>query len=377
MNKKNIHLIELLLFLTLIVTCFNVFQFFSEKANFQYSDWLINYQAGFIRRGFIGEIFFKISNLFKFRLDVLMLFFVFTLYITFYYNFYKIIKKINFKIIDWFIILSPISFFYTAFEQKASGRKDIIFLSLFSLFIVLIKRVPPKFQVYLMVLFTTITSLTHSGLIFYNIYFLVLFICFNYRLGIKKTIVLSVPFILSTLVILFLISSNSTISEFELDKLCKSIIEYLPNCGQGDYISTLTWGLQNNIEGNRHLWFSLNYVIFYLFSFIFCLGALLHASNKSKIYGFNFFYVIFSCFISTLPLYIIGADYGRYLHISYISSILIYYFLLSERIFARKSYFINFNKIIIIPILVIYSFTFTVPFCCKTMPKFNYIKLID
>ena len=99
MNKKSIHLVELLLFLTLIVTCFNVFQFFSEKANFQYSDWLINYQAGFIRRGFIGEIFFQISNLFKFRLDVLMLFFVFTLYITFYYNFYKIIKKINFKII--------------------------------------------------------------------------------------------------------------------------------------------------------------------------------------------------------------------------------------------------------------------------------------
>ena len=82
-------------------------------------------------------------------------------------------------------------------------------------------------------------------------------------------------------------------------------------------------------------------------------------------------------FISTLPIYIIGADYGRYLHISYISSILIYYFLLSERIITRKSYFINFNKIIIIPILVIYSFTFTVPFCCKTMPKFNYIKLID
>ena len=37
----------------------------------------------------------------------------------------------------------------------------------------------------------------------------------------------------------------------------------------------------------------------------------------------------------------------------------------------------NLSKIIIIPILVLYSFTFTVPFCCKTKPKFNYIKLID
>ena len=39
--------------------------------------------------------------------------------------------------------------------------------------------------------------------------------------------------------------------------------------------------------------------------------------------------------------------------------------------------FNNLSKIIIIPILVLYSFTFTVPCCCKTKPKFNYIKLID
>jgi hypothetical protein len=81
--------------------------------------------------------------------------------------------------------------------------------------------------------------------------------------------------------------------------------------------------------------------------------------------------------VSTLPLYLIGADYGRYMYVSYLSSILIYYFLLSENIIKRKINFYSIKKIIIIPILVIYSFTFTVPLCCKTKLKFNYINLID
>ena len=76
MTKKSLHLIGFLLLITLLVTSFNVFQFFFEKANFQYSDWLINYQAGFVRRGLIGEIFYQLSNLFKFRLDIIIFFFV-------------------------------------------------------------------------------------------------------------------------------------------------------------------------------------------------------------------------------------------------------------------------------------------------------------
>ena len=179
------------------------------------------------------------------------------------------------------------------------------------------------------------------------------------------------------MIVLFLISTNSTISNIELKTLCNSIAEYLPNCGEGDYVTTLTWGLKKNFDGFKLLWLNTNYIFFYFFSFIFCFIIFLYAANKSSIKNFNFFYVILICLISTLPLYVIGADYGRYLHISYISSILIYYFLLSERIIKREINFNNLSKIIIIPILVLYSFTFTVPFCCKTKPKFNYIKLID
>lgn len=377
MTKKKIYFIGFLLLITFIVTSYNVIQFFNERASFQYSDWLINYQAGFVRRGFVGEIFFQLSNILQFRLDILILVFVLILYMTFYLNFYSIIRKINIKLIDLFVILSPISFFYTAFEQKASGRKEIIFLSLFSVFILIIKKISPLNQIFLIILITTITALTHSGLIFYNVYFFALFVCYNLNLGIKKISILLLPFIFSSLITLIFISNNSTISSGELEVICRSIIEYLPNCGKGDYVTTLTWGLKNNFEGFKSLWLDANYIIFYFLAFILCFGFFLYISNTSKLHNFNFLFVIILCMVSTLPLYLIGADYGRYMYVSYLSSILIYYFLLSENIIKRKINFYSIKKIIIIPILVVYSFTFTIPLCCKTKLKFNYIKLID
>lgn len=370
-NKSN--LIILLLSITFLVTSFNTIEFFLQKSLTQYTDWLINYQAGFVRRGFVGEVFYQISDLLNLRLDILILVFIIFLYFSFYLNFYKIIRNIDIKIIDLFIILSPLSFFYTAFEQKASGRKEIVFFYLLSFFILFVKKISPIKQIAVITIFTAITTLTHSGLIFYNIYFLLLFVCLNYQLGFKKNIILLSPVFFSNLVILFLISFNSTFDQSDLNLMCQSIEEYLPNCGNGDYINTLTWGLHNNFEGNKKLWFSINYFIFYLFNFIFCFGFFLYSSNKSKIKNLNYIYTIIICLIPSLPLYFIGADYGRYLHISYISSILIYYFLLRENIVYRENIAINFRKIIIIPLLFFYSFTWTVPHCCNDgKPKFNF-----
>ena len=376
-KNKPLLFFSILLSITFVITSINVIQFFLERASFQYSDWLINYQIGFIRRGFIGEIFYHLSKITNIGLDVLLLFFVLSLYLLFYINFFKIIKKIKFKIIDYFIILSPLSFFYTVFEQKVSGRKEIIFFCLLSFFILIIKKISQRNQVNVMMLFTTITSLTHSGLIFYNIYFLLLFFCYNYNNNFKQIIYLVLPFIISSILVLLLISFNSTISEEELRLLCSSIIDYLPNCGKGDYIQTLSWGLKYNFEGNKLLWFDKSFFIFYFFAFIFTFCSFFYVSKKTTFFNFNFLYIIIICLLPTLPLYFIGADYGRYLHISYISSIIIYYFLLSEKIIKRNILFLSFRKIIFIPLLFLYSFTWTVPHCCESEPKFNYRKIIE
>ena len=45
-----------------ITVASNFYKWVSKKSFYEYSDWLINYQGGLARRGFIGEIFFQIIN---------------------------------------------------------------------------------------------------------------------------------------------------------------------------------------------------------------------------------------------------------------------------------------------------------------------------
>ena len=72
-------------FIGLLVVAF-IFQiskfytFYEEYSDWQYADWLINYQGGFIRRGLIGELLFKIHNILSVNLDILVFSFVILLY---------------------------------------------------------------------------------------------------------------------------------------------------------------------------------------------------------------------------------------------------------------------------------------------------------
>ena len=69
-----------LLVVALIFQISKFYTFYLEYSDWQYADWLINYQGGFIRRGFIGEILFKTQNFLSLDLDVLVLYFVILLY---------------------------------------------------------------------------------------------------------------------------------------------------------------------------------------------------------------------------------------------------------------------------------------------------------
>ena len=62
MAKKNYFLQIFFIFLSL----FSLFKLYDNSAGhdaWQYGEWLINYQYGFVRRGLVGEIIFLFSNL--------------------------------------------------------------------------------------------------------------------------------------------------------------------------------------------------------------------------------------------------------------------------------------------------------------------------
>ena len=61
MKKISLFLISL----SLLIVSNNTFRWYQNSENnvYQFGDWLMNYQGGFVRRGFFGEIFFRIYEI--------------------------------------------------------------------------------------------------------------------------------------------------------------------------------------------------------------------------------------------------------------------------------------------------------------------------
>ena len=62
-QKKLALLFKTLIYITFIVVCFNFYEAVNSNKGWQYTDWLINYQGGFTRRGLPGELILKFSLL--------------------------------------------------------------------------------------------------------------------------------------------------------------------------------------------------------------------------------------------------------------------------------------------------------------------------
>jgi len=151
MLLKDNKLINILVIISALIIVFNFAFFVIERSPFQYSDWLINYQGGFIRRGLPGEIFYQLYKLTNIPLDLIVFISVSLLYVFFAVNFIKIISKIKLNFLNLLIIFSPLSFLYPVMEQKVSGRKDIIFLFLAISLTIFLEKIKFEHQKYIII----------------------------------------------------------------------------------------------------------------------------------------------------------------------------------------------------------------------------------
>ena len=128
MILKTNKFINFIIIISTFIIILNFLFFVIEKSPVQYSDWLINYQGGFVRRGLPGEIFYQLNRFTSIPLDLVVFISVSLLYVFFAINFIKLAQKIKFNFINLLVFFSPLSFLYPLMEQKISGRKDIIFI---------------------------------------------------------------------------------------------------------------------------------------------------------------------------------------------------------------------------------------------------------
>ena len=380
--------ISLLLFLSLIIVINNFLRFFNNNAVYEFDSWLSNWQGGFVRRGLPGEFFFKLYDLFNIHPGWSVFIFVCILYFLFYLIFFNLIKKIELNKLFIFVIFSPIAFYFPVLNSKASGQKEIFFLCMLSIFCFFLPKIKKIHANFLMIIITLFVGLSHEGLIFYLFYLIIPFLLFFNFKNLKEIAYHLIPLLLIVLVLLFAAYYFRGTQQHVID-ICNSVINYVnsecKNVGQIaalGFIPNLEWnvafkesiGRYGNVYG---LPVFPKYFVIYGVGFIIGFLPLIILLMKSKLTKYPIgilkihpLVILFFPLLATAPIYYAGFDWGRYLHISYMSSIILIIFFLGNNIFnieqkIKKNKDNIIIKFLFIISIIIYGFGWTVPICCE------------
>ena len=361
--------------LILFTTVFQIIKFYSfylEYSDWQYADWLINYQGGFIRRGLTGEILFQIYNITNIKLDLLILLFVWSILFLITFFLIKSLKYLNNSRLDTLIFLSPGFFIYPIMNSEIIGRKDILLFAAVGILVFYERNFKSKFL--LLYLVTTIfyISLSHSGLLFYIPYLIFLFILIkinrNEKIDFREILIILIG---TTFVLIFIYSNQG--SKFQVIEICNSIKNFvLENCQNRAQFGWLSTPVEEHMKFKTRSNLD-NYVLFYLVSlvlvFIF-IGIKLffskfetYSSNLNKIRPL---YILLVLFFLTLPVYILGYDWGRYISMSYYCSFFIYIFCIKKKMIifdiSKTKLKLNLPKYAFVFFVLIYTVGWTFPF---------------
>ncbi len=331
---------------------------------YSFNELFINYQAGFVRRGLLGEIFWHINLHNNVNPRVFFGYLFYFLYIIKIFLLYLILKKnINNKLFYIFILFSPALILFSIYDPKIYFVKDILskITIIFHAYLFLFYD-HKKYLGYLK--FILIPILVISILIHeYQVLFLgvhLLFSILKLNKFIKlQSIIKIYSFLILPILFVFIFIGNSEIY-LELNNILNKFNVTIHDQLDGGFYKAL---------GGFYKWhffyFSYNYFINFFLSLIFSLliPVIIYGNflNK-KIININGFYrwgyLLF--FVPTIICFILAVDHGR--NISLVATHLIIYFVILKFNKAKlkileKEIYNNINKFTLL-ILFLFFYLF-------------------
>ena len=124
--KKNINFfIFIYLAILFLFSVFFLYQKHNVLNDSTISEWLINYEGGFTKRGLIGQLSIYFSNIFALTLRDTIFLFQTLLVGTYFFLIYLFLKNIFYNKIFIFAIFTPIFLLYPIAEIEVLARKEI------------------------------------------------------------------------------------------------------------------------------------------------------------------------------------------------------------------------------------------------------------
>ena len=329
--KKNLGVYLFYYFLILLIFSY-IFLFTKHEVgnDSTISEWFINYEGGFTKRGIVGQIAIELSRYFQTSLRW-TIFILQTLTVTIYFFLlFNFLKKLKFERVIILSIFTPIFILYPVAEIEVLARKEIIVFSFFLIYLLIPRS--SNFKIFSLVLFLTLSMLIWEPVIFFFPLILILEIIENniqrFDLNLIKIISSFIPSLVIALIIIF---NPLNGKEHEVMALV------LKNeFGQDCYMSCnriLSVKISDNFQQVTERY---SFEVFLRYSLIiiigfFPLGLLFKNSylKNNKLFIFKYFdELINPFFIALLPVAVLFAmafDWGRWVNISYVFLALIYF----------------------------------------------------
>ena len=329
LTKINNKFFNYYIYICLSISIFFLYHKFQFPTDWTTSEWLINYQGGFTRRGLVGEILVQINSFLNFEIRKLVFIFEIILLLTYYFYIINFFKKVEFSPLLILIIFSPLGFLFSVTETEAIARKEVLLFCIYLLYLSSILKGNQKLTYIIILLGLPIINLVWDGNIFYVFFFIYTFFLSKINTNKKEIIIFLVALIPYLISFIFLITTKS--NDQMLEEMCKAIKE--PCFGAMNFLD-YSFKDQMNYGLSR---LKISYLIRYTFIFIICFFPFLlifyDQKNKTKIL---LGYIL--CVIPTFIFWYISFDWGRYLNILYIFSVLTLIFLLEiKKIQIKKT----------------------------------------
>ena len=290
------------------------------------SAWLINYQGGFVRRGFVGEICFQIAKFFNSDLRFVIFLFQSFFYLTFLFltfNFFKDIKNISITI---FAIFTPIFLLYPVAEVEVLARKEV-FLYIYFLCFLSICSTKSNYQKYInyYVFFVTPLFCMINEMLVFFFPFIVSCLIFHKKIdNLVSVLKICLLFFPSLLIFIYFFAYPLTIENHEImqqsllinfNEICymSCALVIFQDINQFDQLTSAVFG--NSSIYKITTWF-IRYFLIFLIGFFPLLLISKHSSirylNILSFLGLgNIMFLMLFLFLPVLPFFYFGQDWGR------------------------------------------------------------------
>ena len=340
-------------------------------SNFQFNvlveEWFINYNYGFIRRGFFGSILYTFSSIFNFDIYILFILLIISLNSILFYFLYKIFKDKNIGFLEILIFLSPVFLNYNLFwKSTITLPKEILGLITFLFFLASQEKL--KNDILNLSIFTflfNISIYSHEINLWFGVGIILILLSKNQM---RSFNILFLILIVSMLLLVALFYFNSNNYNFVSEKLCDEVyLEILKgsNCYKSGVLKS---NVSENLDFTR-MFISPN-IRYYLISYIFYFFISFIPLFIFKSYKANNI-ILFNLLLSFLPLFVVAVDWGRWINIFFTIIYLFYLSNVNEN--KNITQYLDFNPNLQIAVLIMYASFWSVPQCCVTEYSFKYL----